>query len=231
MPSGEIKEWNVEMRGGRARARLRAMTLLEVVLAVSVLAATLGLVAGLFSDGRRWAATSAAALRGERLARSIDLLREQWADRRTTVPLDERGASVRIDPGRLEFVTAHPLLLTGWPLVCAAYQIESDDQARGAAERWRLVYRERAVSDVKRAPADTSAAPEAPVASLVLLRGCDGLEWQEARALGSEDTVADGGLGWGAVRPIATEHGPAIRLYGRMDGGEFACVLIVAGWH
>lgn len=188
------------------------MTLLEVVLAVTLLAAMSGLIATLWTQATRMSDDGNGQHRAMRLARVHEMLRSQWADRRTSIKLSKGGSSVEIVPDALTFVTATSILEPGWPIVRARYLIERDDQTGvGVQSAWRLAYEELPIVDLD-AP---QGLPESSVDSVarpihaprekrvVLLNGCQRLDWQrfgrsepletEDRPSEAEDAIEPGG--------------------------------------
>lgn len=169
------------------RSFRRGMTLLEVVLAVTILAAMSGLIASLWTQSERMSRDAMSGRRELRLARVIEMLRSQWADRRTSVRLGVAGESVSVEKETLTYISATPILEPGWPLVRVRLIVERDDQALGPLEAWRLVYEELPVVDLK----SVQATPEArspvgdgrplgapPLRRMTLLNACTRLEWQ-----------------------------------------------------
>lgn len=170
------------------------MTLLEVVLAVTILAAMSGLIAAMWTQATRMADDGGGQYRSMRLARVLEMMRSQWADRRTSVKLGRGASSVTVEPGVLTFITATAILEPGWPIVRARYVVERDyNTGAGALAAWRLVYEELPVVDLE-SPLEQPGAPERTLASgerraermvespkerkLVLLAGCTELEWE-----------------------------------------------------
>jgi hypothetical protein len=167
------------------------MTLLEVVLAVTILASMSAVIASLWAQASRWTDDGASHHRAMRLARVAELLRSQWADRRTSAALTAAGASAAFDATSLTFVTATPILEPGWALVRARYVVERDvDTAAGAPSAWRLVYEEMPLVDLglpAGVPGERLGAVERraerladspPERRLVLLEACGDLKWE-----------------------------------------------------
>jgi type II secretory pathway pseudopilin PulG len=170
------------------------MTLLEVVLAVTILAAMSGLIASMWTQATRMADDGGGQHRAMRLARVLEMMRSQWADRRTSVKLGRGGSSVTVEPEAMTFITATAILEPGWPIVRARYVVERDyDTGTGALAAWRLVYEELPVVDLESPldqPGDSEKAlapgerrAERPVESpkekrLMLLAGCAELGWE-----------------------------------------------------
>lgn len=129
------------------RPRVRAFTLLEVLLAIALLGVLGALIATMWSQARDWTLENASAQRVLRLPRLTELLRTQWADRRATVGAGRASEAVRVGPGEVSFVTATPILFPEWPLVSATWRIVGDEDASTPdAERFRLDYEESPVT-------------------------------------------------------------------------------------
>lgn len=165
----------------------RGMTLLEVVLAVTILAALSGLVATMWRQSERMSREALGGRRELRLARVVEMLRSQWADRRTSVRLGREGGSVLIEREALTFISATSILEPDWPLVRARFIVERDDRSPGPLEAWRLVYEELPIANVDsvQAPADeetlASSRPALgapPMRRLTLLAACPELRWE-----------------------------------------------------
>lgn len=173
----------------------RGFTLLEMVLALTIIAALFGLLTAVWRQAGDWSGDAAAHQRALRLPRVLELIRTQWSERRVTIGLERPDQTVVVTPSRIEFVTAVPVLGRA-PIVTAMYVIEPDPDARASEPRWRLVYEERGVTDVTvpqrsaaadaqrigaRAPDTSSRVPgvreEAP-SRTVLLAGCRELRWE-----------------------------------------------------
>lgn len=178
----------------RRRTFRRGMTLLEVVLAVTILAAMSGLIAAMWTQATRMADDGGGQHRAMRLARVLEMMRSQWADRRTSVKLGRGGSSVTVERAALSFITATAILEPGWPIVRARYVVERDyETGVGALAAWRLVYEELPVVDLE-SPVEQAGDSGRPLASgerraerpvespkekrLILLAGCAELEWE-----------------------------------------------------
>lgn len=250
----------------RSQREARGLTLLELLLALTLLAAMMVLIAALWRQAESWTGDSASHQRVLRLPRVLELMRAQWAERRTSVPLRPPAQSVVIDAGGVRFVTTVPILHDDAPLVIASYRVDLDIDAGFKREpTQRLVYTETPIVNVgspQEAGRDGRAAPRAfessdPVVpkpegkSLVLLGACSRLAWEwwgddpeavrrdreerqraeqgdaEAIATVSGARPRRPDLRW---RPIAEGFDPmadAIRLAGRFDHEEFACVMVI----
>lgn len=128
-------------------------TILELLLALTILASVFGLVATLWSQTAAWADENTLTFRTMRMARVRDVMRAQWADRRGAFALNDNGLPVVAAPERLSFVTATPLLFPQWPLVRAEYVIERDfDVPAGQPAAWKLVYVETPLSALDEPP-------------------------------------------------------------------------------
>jgi prepilin-type N-terminal cleavage/methylation domain-containing protein len=239
------------------RSHRRGFTLLEVVLAIALLASMSVLIGALLSQTREWSEDSGNAGASLRVTRVIEALREQWGSRRTAVGITENGASVSVSPEAILFVTARPLLFTDWPLAIAEYRIEEDfTSSAGQGRRWKLIYTERRVTAMKDETSDkTDFAGRALVESITLLSNCEALEWQRppkaaAAEAGAEGTAESEGaeqasssarpaeprpgepehfrrIEWAAVTPESTKEPGMVRLSGQRNKEAFSCVLIV----
>lgn len=188
------------MNSGQRTSR-RAMTLLEVVLAVTLLASMSAVLASLWAQASAWTDDSTSHHRAMRLARVTEMVRSQWADRRTSAALDSAGASAVVEPGALTFVTATAVLEPGWALVRARYVVERDyETGVGVQAAWRLVYEELPLVDLaapagvpgeRLGTADNRARNlvESPREKrILLLAGCGELRWERfGRSLDVED--------------------------------------------
>lgn len=165
-----------------------------IALMVSILWATLA----------NWQADAADQQERMRLHRVTELLREQWADRRTTTPMEEGGREYTVTDRSIAFVTAMPILFPDWPLVAVSYTIERSDNTIGGT-RTALVYEERRLTDVN-APPPTNPRDEQGrplIRRMVLIDGAQDLAWQRfgrlterqqqlARDQRAQDQQADG---------------------------------------
>lgn len=128
-------------------------TLLELLLAITILASISALVAALWAQTGAWAGENSLSHKTMRLPRVRELMRAQWADRRGAFQLTPSGSSVVAMPDRLSFVTATPILFPDWPLVRAEYIVERDyDTPAGAPPAWRVAYEETRLSDLGQPP-------------------------------------------------------------------------------
>jgi prepilin-type N-terminal cleavage/methylation domain-containing protein len=190
----------------RPRAR-RGFTLLEMVLALTIIATLFGLLTAVWRQAGDWSGDAAAHQRALRLPRVLEMIRTQWSERRMTIGLERPDQTVVITPTQIEFVTAVPVLGRA-PIVTAMYVIEPDPDARASEPRLRLVYEERGVTDVampqRSATADAQRAgartqdtasrvpgvrEELP-SRTVLLRNCRELRWEwydDGTATGKEE--------------------------------------------
>ena len=133
----------------RSPRRPRAgFTLLEMLLAITVLATLTALVAALWRQMGDWSGEGSKLQEALRLPRVVELLRAQWAERRSNVGMKDTDEGWSVQPGVVEFVTTLPILDPSRPLVHVAYAVERDLESAGVgAERWRLVYFERPIVD------------------------------------------------------------------------------------
>ncbi len=159
------------------------MTLLEVLLATTVLASVMGLVAMLYGQAVGWSERTreqSDALRLHRVSRMLD---DQWATRRTMqdpnrIQLKE---TIDVDAERLRFYTATPVLFPDWPLVVVEYRVETDRRHRGVGGQHRmLVYQETRVADLNDVPSPWSRGPDGETLGreIVLLDDCAALRWE-----------------------------------------------------
>ncbi len=157
------------------------MTLLEVLLAVTIIASLMGLVASLLGQARAWTDVGETDRTLMRLQRVGEALRAQWADRRSSVSLDESGSTVAMGPDELTFVTATPILFPEWPLVAVTYRVEADT---GTVDRRglnrRLVYEETRISGMQELPDRHALDAQGHRLrdSMILLDACTELRWE-----------------------------------------------------
>lgn len=167
--------------GATGGPRSRGMTLLEVLLAVTIMASLMGLVASMIGQAREWTEVSEVDRVLMRVQRVGEAMRSQWTDRRSSMALDERGRRVITTPTELRYLTATPLLFPEWPLVAATYRIEPES-TRGTMRglTWRLVYEEVRVSGMDELPDQYALdiTGQALRDSTVLLAGCTELRWE-----------------------------------------------------
>lgn len=250
-----ILDRTITPRTARRRHR-RGFTLLEVVLAIALLASMSVLIGALLSQTREWSEDAGSAGASLRVTRVIEALREQWGSRRTAVGITENGGSMSLSPEALQFVTARPLLFTDWPLAIAEYRIEEDfTSSAGQGRRWKLIYTERRVTAMKDETSDkTDLAGRALVESITLLSNCESLEWQRPPKPAATEPGADGStesegaepasaprpaeprpgepdhfrrIEWAAVMPESTKEPGMVRLSGERNKENFSCVLVV----
>lgn len=163
----------------------RAFTLLEVVLGVAVLATVCTLAALAISQARSWSDSESQQSRALRLARVGELFNRQWGDRRNAAPISQSGGSSVLEPARIDFLTATPILHTGWPLVVASYVIKEDFTPGRAPGRWyRLEYEESRVSrlgvgsQAEQSQLKTPATADEKPLKAVLLPACRSLRFE-----------------------------------------------------
>jgi type II secretory pathway component PulJ len=119
------------------------MTLLEVLVAITILASLTVIVAMLWSQTKRWTDEAGTHDTALRLQRALDLLDCQWERRLVGATLADGGSGgVSVDDTRLEFVTTESVLFPGWPIVRASYIATEDAAPIGQRSGWRLVYEE-----------------------------------------------------------------------------------------
>ncbi|GAB4545997.1 MAG: hypothetical protein Tsb0013_04350 [Phycisphaerales bacterium] len=227
----------------------RGLTLLELLIAITVLASIVSGVGVFWSQARAWEADNARHREVLRVERVLRTLREQWGTRRV---LDDEGveegdAAARgytFSPTGVEFTSATGLLAPGWALVRVRYGIE-----RGVDGRYALVYEEARVLDMDgSAPAGTSrldARGRAIGGREVVLAGLDGLWFErwgtrdgepapgaiDVRTDDADEREPDGErevMRWRAFDRVIDFPIDAVRLVGEVNGEVFSCVLVGA---
>jgi prepilin-type N-terminal cleavage/methylation domain-containing protein len=163
--------------------RRRGMTLLELLLATTILASIMGLVAMLYGHSASWAAGNQEQSDALRLHRVLQVLSDQWATRRRIAEPNVivLGESIDVDDERLRFLTATPILFPEWPLAWVEYRVEVDPEHRGRGGlHRRLVYRETRVVDVGEDPDHRAFGPDGRRLgeAIVLLDDCAELRWE-----------------------------------------------------
>lgn len=231
----------------------KGFTLLETILAITILAVLMGLVAVLWGQARTWTDDSADELDAMRITRILHTMRVQWRDRRATdhdrSALDATGMT----PDEVRFVTATPILFPDWPIVRAVYRVEYDpDRGTLSDPRYRLVYSETRLPGGQPDPLGSlDAAGMQMMQSIILLEDCSVLHWERfgpARAEQSrrsrdgesdeedrraEDSRRDTASGreaweWRIFAEQFEDRIPAVRLVGQHGKERFACVLVAA---
>lgn len=151
----------------------RAMTLIELLVTLALLALMAVLTTVIWGQLRGWNNDTLAASAALRPIRLNMMLQRQWDHR--AVAGDDAQTLGRVEGTRTElrFLTHHAVLTPGWPLVRASYTIEPVDTL-GPASGARLVYRETRLG-----PSGLSldvGAPEEP--PLVVLDHCSAAQWR-----------------------------------------------------
>lgn len=165
-----------------SRRNRRGFTLLELLIAITILASISALVATLWSQTNAWAGENGITHKTMRLPRVRELMRAQWADRRGAFRLSSSGASVVPEPDCLGFITASPMIFPDWPMVRAEYKIERDyDTPAGMPPAWRLAYIETRISDLTKPPEKSedllAAGQNEEAGRYVLLSGLSSLSF------------------------------------------------------
>lgn len=154
------------------------MTLLELLVAIAIMVALVGLTGALWAQTGDWAADASLHQRTLRLEHARSLFERQWRERRPAIRLDGvDGGPIAMRPDRFEFVTGRPALFPDAGLVRATYRIEPIE---GDARRARLVYEEHRLLDPafsERRERDDMGAPA--VDRVVLLDDCEALRWEQ----------------------------------------------------
>lgn len=212
------------------------MTLLEVILATTILASITALIAALWTQMRSWSGDAALVHESMTLQRVVDLMQDQWADRRESVALDEEENTVLAGEQGLAFVTSTGILFPDWPLVRVEYTIEIDPDlppGSGGAP-WRLLYRETRITDLTGPPPTGTGADGEPLKrEHVLLGRCRELRFEQffvaspeaARAAGEEAPSRTGE--WKTFEDDDEGLTAAVRLLGRHEGDQFSCVFVI----
>lgn len=187
------------MTPGRSRPGpgpgLAGLTLLELVVALTIMVAAMTLVGALWSQMRDWAADNGRLTEGLQPRRVAAFLRRQWEEQRSIVPVDDKGkGSVTVDQDTLRFVTALPALFPDAPLVVASWTIERTPDVR-TPEWWpaRLVYEEARVTNMKGVGPDTyDSRGQLARRRIVALDGCRDLRWEVWSGAGAPPPAAEG---------------------------------------
>lgn len=162
----------------------RAFTLLEVLLALSVLSMICLLVGAMWMQARGWSDQNASSHESMRLQRVCELLRSQWADRRTSASLDDDNRRVLATPESLTFITATPILYPDWPLVVSSYEIERQPGSPlGEAALYTLRYSETPLGRLDKQTQLVTPSTR----TLALLSGVRVLRWER---YGAADSAA-----------------------------------------
>lgn len=135
--------------------RRRAFTLLELLLAVTILASITSLVAVTWAQMNAWADESGEEHRQMQLHRALKLMTDQWEDRRSTTGMGDNTQRIITGDTGIGFLTATPILFPDWPVVRVGYRIEpARNRAPGAARAWNLVYIEQRVVEFSKPKKD-----------------------------------------------------------------------------
>ena len=234
-------------------AQRRAFTLLETLLAVTILSVLMGLVAVLWGQARTWTEDSVKEQNAMYITRILQTMRTQWSDRRAIGQDRSALDSTGMTPDEVRFVTATPILFPDWPLVRAVYRVEYDpDRGTLSDPRYRLVYSETRLPGGHPDPLGSlDAAGMQMTQSIVLLEDCSVLHWErfgparadqsrrsrdaenDEGARGSEDMRRGDSSGrdaweWRIFAEQFEDRIPAVRLVGQHGKERFACVLVAA---
>lgn len=232
----------------RSSATSRAFTLLETILALTILFVLMGLIAVLWAQARDWTADAQREDGALHITRLVTTIRTQWGDRRSLDPEKPLQDSAGVSPDAVRFVTASPILFPQWPLVRAEYRIELDTFRGTLSEpRYRLRYTETRLPGGTDDPLGSlDAAGQPMIQSVVLIDDCTLLHWErfgnrrESGATAPErgnraDPEALSGTVAGSEKPswhrFETDFKdpiPAVRLVGQHGKERFTCVLVVA---
>lgn len=208
-------------------ARPRGFTLLELLLATSVLASMSVLMGTMLVQARNWREDGLRLHDSVALPRVTELLQRQWSQRRV---LSDSGEGFDAEHGQLQFISSAPLLDPQWPLVRVMYKIElSTNQSLSGDAQWNLVYEEHPITDVVSGISGVGFAIARGAAlhgnRMVLLESCAALrlEWFEKRVEDDGESFTQ----WVSIE--GDDHAPAstaaLRLIGSIQGEPFSCVL------
>jgi len=172
----------------------RAMTLLELLVAMAIMVAIVGLTSALWAQASDWTEDESLHRSTLRLEHVRRLFEKQWDERRPGVRLDDPdGPAHRLTDGAFEFVTGAPALFPDAPLVRAAYRVEESEGSTLTEPRWRLVYIERRVVTPTHSDARLTDSIGRPMLErAVLLDNCTALAWSEYAPLPIEDAFGEG---------------------------------------
>lgn len=158
----------------------RAMTLLEVVLAMTVLASISTLVAALWAQTRDWTIENASHQKALRVERAVALLDQQWRSRVLTVALgDAEAPAIALTHETLTFITSTPIFFHDAPMVRVVYRIAREGgYLVGESAVWSLEYEESPVNDPRVAVDTGGVGGAAQSRSLTLLDDAGALRWE-----------------------------------------------------
>lgn len=228
------------------------MTLLEVLIAITILASLTVIVAMLWSQTKRWTDETRTHDTALRLQRALDLLDRQWDRRLVNATLaDGEPGAASVDDTRLDFVTTESVLFPDWPIVRVSYIATEDAAPTGQQSRWRLVYEETRLGTTINAGTEAAGADNAdeqtnlrrstlvqltarPAWSAVLTEA-QLAEWEETHGQPLITDAETGALVWIGLtdRADRRQTGPdhatdpeAVRLDGATEEGEFRWALV-----
>ncbi len=225
------------------------MTLMEMLIAITLLATLTGLLSSLWGQLGDWARQNQFAGESLEIQRAIGFLDEQWGSRRAVLRVGEEGKnSWDVTPEELQFVTSTPALFPDWPLVAVRVTFEIEDSLRRTADGRqfaKLLYEETRLIDMSTMPDQPRDALGRDMSSrITLLDDCVELRFEQldlrsaararARGLADEEELSP----WRPVEARSLLHEAlreeedevalprAIRIRGERRGEEFACELI-----
>jgi prepilin-type N-terminal cleavage/methylation domain-containing protein len=221
------------IRSNRAQ---RGFTLLEMLLAVAVIASIAMLGSSMWLQATESSAAAQGRERGLLLQRIGVLMRDQWADRRALdLPgEDERSAELggaRFGPNAISFDTTRSILLTDAPLVRAEYRIVSRED--GSQD---LIYIEQPVASFSGAGSngESSGQPsgEAKRVATALLEGCRAIRMERFGVIPAEesDDERPSRMAWSSFETVESEdeelRSDAVRIEVHYQGEEALWVLV-----
>jgi len=232
----------------------RAFTLLELLVAITILTAMTGLVAAMWGQMANWSAQNAQLQHSLRLQQAIEFMHHQWASRLAPIAPDQNSDSPvnwQATATDLQFLTTAPALFPDWPIVSVKYRVQHEPVA-GPEDQIpaKLIYEELRVTDLDHiVDVELDSLGQTATQRLVLLDDCQGLRWQawhevsatDHRADTEQTSIADS---WDDVTttdkdlesgtdPEAshTDTPQAVRLTGFHNQREFTCTFVAQGSH
>ncbi len=226
--------------------RARGMTLLEVLIATTILASLTVIVSTLWAQTKQWTEETTTHDSALRLQRALDLLDHQWESRLIDVKLaDGETGIVLVDGTHLEFITTRGVLFPDWPIVKVAYIAQQTTNPNPAEESWALRYEETRLGTASSTVGeitDESTLRRSTLVELtqrpswsVALTDAQISEWESARGISPAQGATPDGQRWinltdGADRRWAgledATNPEAVRLDGATTQGGFRWALV-----
>ena len=127
-----------------SRPARRAFTMLEVVIAVTVMGLLTLLISALNAQLRDWSEDAAESAQTLTVQRAVEFMRDQWSGR---VQISGRDPSLQTSPEYVSFVTSRPALDPSFPVVRATYRWAPRESDRGETV-YDLLYEETPVAGI-----------------------------------------------------------------------------------